>query len=44
MIAFGLPGNIGQVIGLVLGGGVSLACAVIPLRLVRKRVERLGED
>jgi ABC-2 type transport system permease protein len=44
MTAFGLPEKIGQAIGLVLGGGVSLLCAVIPLWLVRKRVERLGED
>ncbi|OGO38631.1 MAG: hypothetical protein A2W35_09605 [Chloroflexi bacterium RBG_16_57_11] len=44
MLAFGLPEKIGQGIGLVLGGGASLLCAVIPLWLVRARVERLGED
>ena len=44
MLALGLPEKIGQVIGLVLGGAVSLACALIPLWLVRTRVERLGED
>jgi ABC-2 type transport system permease protein len=44
MAAFGLPETIGQAIGLVLGGAASLACAVVPLWLVRKRVERLGEE
>jgi ABC-2 type transport system permease protein len=34
----------GQWIGLALGGVVSLACAFIPLWLVRKRVPRLGEE
>jgi ABC-2 type transport system permease protein len=42
--AFGLPQQIGQVVGLVLGGGVSLLCAVIPLWMVRPRVDRLGEN
>jgi ABC-2 type transport system permease protein len=35
---------VGQLIGLVLGGTASLACALIPLWLVRKRVSRLGES
>jgi len=32
-----------QLIGLALGGAASLACAFIPLWLVRRRVSRLGE-
>jgi ABC-2 type transport system permease protein len=43
IMAFGLPDVIGQVAGLFLGGMLSLTCAVVPLLLVRKRVERLGE-
>ena len=43
LTALGLPEKLGQGIGLVLGGSVSLLCAVIPLWLVRKRVDRLGE-
>lgn len=42
-LALQLPEVIGQVAGLVLGGGISLVFAVVPLLLVRKRVERLGE-
>jgi hypothetical protein len=41
--ALGLPGIIGQVIGLILGGAFSLACAVIPLSLVAGRVAHIGE-
>lgn len=41
--ALGFSETIGQLIGLFLGGGLSLTCAVVPLWLVRKRVERLGE-
>jgi hypothetical protein len=33
----------GQAIGLALGGAVSLACAVIPLIVVKGQVEKLGE-
>jgi ABC-2 type transport system permease protein len=33
----------GQLGGLVIGGVFSLACAAVPLLLVRKRVDRLGE-
>ncbi len=40
----GLPEIIGQVVGLVLGGAVSLACALVPLVLVRKRIPVLGES
>jgi len=38
------PEIIGQTIGLLLGGPFCLACAVIPLWLVRKRVGLLGES
>jgi hypothetical protein len=44
MLALGLPEIVGQAIGLVAGGGISLACAVVPLWLVRKRLPRLGES
>jgi ABC-2 type transport system permease protein len=40
----GGPQAAGQVLGLVVGGTVSLACAFIPLWLVRKRVPNLGEE
>jgi ABC-2 type transport system permease protein len=40
---FGLPSIAGQAIGLVLGGGISLAAWLIPLRLVESKVERLNE-
>ena len=33
----------GQLIGLVLGGSVSLFCAIVPPLLVRDRVPRIGE-
>jgi ABC-2 type transport system permease protein len=36
--------TIGQAGGLVLGSTFSLACAIIPLWLVRKRVDKLGES
>ncbi|MDI6694989.1 MAG: hypothetical protein QME21_08085 [Anaerolineales bacterium] len=42
--AFNLPEAIGQIFGLALGGALSLACAFIPLFVVYKKVERLGED
>lgn len=38
----GLGEGLGQVVGLVLGGIFSLACAIIPLMVVRKRVETIG--
>ncbi|MEJ2599855.1 MAG: hypothetical protein P8Z00_16090 [Anaerolineales bacterium] len=34
----------GQLAGLILGGIFSLACAIIPLYVVRSRVLRLGEE
>jgi ABC-2 type transport system permease protein len=40
----GWPREAGQVIGLVLGGAVSVACAFLPLRLARDRVPRIGEE
>jgi ABC-2 type transport system permease protein len=39
----GLPVSAGQVAGLVLGGLASAACTLVPMRLVRSRVPRLGE-
>ena len=39
----GLPPLLGQLVGLALGGAASAACALVPLRLVRGRVPRLGE-
>jgi len=39
----GLPDWVGQAVGLILGGVFSLACAIIPLRLVSDRVLRLAE-
>jgi hypothetical protein len=41
--AFGLPVFVGQLIGLGVGTLVTGACAILPLLLVQKRVERLGE-
>ncbi|OQY90173.1 MAG: hypothetical protein B6D39_08485 [Anaerolineae bacterium UTCFX2] len=35
--------GVGRLLGLLLGGAFSLACAVVPLWLARGRVERLGE-
>lgn len=40
---FGLNEEIGNSLGLVLGGGLSLACTVVPIWLVRDRVPRLSE-
>ena len=44
LMAFGVAELFGQAIGLVLGGAVSLLCAIIPLSIVRTRVDRLGEN
>jgi hypothetical protein len=41
--AFRVPQVYGYLVGIVFGVGVSLACAILPLVLVKKRVERLGE-
>ncbi len=42
--ALGMPEYAGQLVGLVLGGVFSLACAIVPLWLARRRVPRLGES
>jgi hypothetical protein len=42
--ALGLPAYSGQVAGLLVGGAICLACAVVPLRMVRDRVDRLNES
>jgi ABC-2 type transport system permease protein len=39
----GLPETVGQLLGLALGGSVSLVVAILPLWLVRGRVPQLGE-
>jgi hypothetical protein len=41
---FGGPEIVGQVIGLVLGGAICVAGAIVPLWLVRKRVDVLAEE
>ena len=38
-----LPLAYGYLLGLLVGGSVSLGCAIVPPWLMRKRVERLGE-
>jgi len=40
----GLPQFVAQLVGLGLGGSISLICMVVPLIVVRKRVPRLGEN
>ena len=40
---FDVPEIAGQIAGLLVGGGFSLACAIIPLVVVHRRVARLGE-
>ena len=42
-IALQIPLAYGYLIGAVLGVGVCLACAILPLKVVEKKVERLGE-
>lgn len=39
----GISSGTAQIIGFIIGGMVSLACAVGPLWLVRRRVEQFGE-
>ncbi len=41
---FDLSEAIGQIVGLAFGGALSLACAIIPIIAVHKKVEHLGED
>jgi ABC-2 type transport system permease protein len=38
------PVAVGWLFGLAIGGIFSLACAIVPLALVRQRVPRLGEE
>lgn len=40
---FGISDQIGQLTGIVLGGSASLICAYLPLRLIQRKVDRLGE-
>jgi hypothetical protein len=40
---FQLPAFVGYLVGILLGGGVSLAFTIVPPMLARKKVERLGE-
>ncbi len=40
----GWPAPAAQLVGLLLGGACCLACALLPLRFVRSRVPRLGEE
>ena len=44
LAALGLPEVAGQVIGILLGGTFSVACAIIPLWLVKSRVARIGDS
>lgn len=39
----GLPALVGKIAGLILGGILSLVCALVPPWLVRNRVDHLGE-
>lgn len=41
---FLLPGFIGDIIGLIIGGSLCLAVAIIPLRQVRDKIPRLDEN
>lgn len=43
VVAFQVPQVYGYLAGVVLGVGVSLLCAILPLKLVEKKVQRLGE-
>ncbi len=42
-LLLGLPEALGQLLGLGLGGIVSVICAIVPILLVRARVRQLGE-
>ena len=41
---FDVPILYGYLVGLIVGSGITVACAFIPLWLVRKKVERLNEE
>ena len=43
LTAAGAPEIYGQVLGGLLGGLLSLACLLLPLWLVRRRIPMLGE-
>ena len=43
VIAFQVPQVYGYLAGMVLGVGVNLLCAILPLKLVEKKVQHLGE-
>ncbi len=43
-LALQLPQTYGYLAGLLLGVGVNLGCAILPPKLMEKRVERLGEN
>ncbi len=40
----GSTAGVGQLVGLVVGGGVALLCTFVPLRLVKDRVDHIGEE
>jgi len=40
----GGPAILGQIAGLVVGGLIGLLCAIIPLRVIYPRVEKIGEE
>jgi ABC-2 type transport system permease protein len=44
LLLLGLPALVGQLVGLALGGVFCVACAWLPLRLLRDKVVRLGES
>jgi hypothetical protein len=39
----GFPAVVGRIVGLLLGGALGVAAAVVPLRIVRGRIPQLGE-
>ncbi|HEY9075101.1 MAG TPA: hypothetical protein VIO61_01065 [Anaerolineaceae bacterium] len=43
-LALGLPESLGHAVGLILGGITSALCAILPLRKVLKRVDKIGLD
>jgi ABC-2 type transport system permease protein len=42
--ALGFPEWAGKLVGLLVGGSVALACAILPLAVVKNRVHRIGEE
>jgi hypothetical protein len=43
VIALEVPQVYGYLAGIILGTGISLLCAILPLRLVEGKVQHLGE-